>query len=241
MRVPSLKKPLSRGPLMPALVVLMLGASVGGVCAHESRQVGEYELLVGWMEEPAYEGYKNGIDFRVTSGDENGHGHGHNAGHNNGHDDTAAGVEGLQETMQVEVTHDQSGTSEVFDLRDVWGQPGHYTADLIPTRPGAYEFRFFGSVEGMDLDETFVSYSLGGGFDDVVSSGEIHFPERLAEAREVEDAVRGALSTAESAQGTAAALEDRLAGIRFLAIAALLVAIISAAATAYAAWRRRWR
>lgn len=108
-------------------------------------------------------------------------------------------VEGLESTLQVEVTHQASGSSRIFDLRAVPEQPGDYAADLIPTAPGVYEFRVFGTIEGLAVDETFVSRGGGGDFDDIVSSAELQFPETLPETRELESAVRGALNTAQDA------------------------------------------
>lgn len=234
-RTKATKERLRSRSIIVVIVAAIYALSASIAFAHESRRVGEYELLAGWMQEPAYEGLKNGVDFRVTRADE----HSHDDGHGHGHGDAAAAIEGLEDTVEVEVTHEPSGTSKVFALRGLWGQPGRYTADVIPTRPGAYEFRFFGRIEGMEIDEAFGSASLGGGFDDVVSSGGIHFPERLAEAREIESAVRGALSTAESAAASAAAAEQRLAGVNTLAIIALVIALVSAVGTALLALRKR--
>lgn len=114
-------------------------------------------------------------------------------------------VEGLESTLQVEVTHQASGAARIFDLRAVREQPGDYAADLIPTAPGVYEFRVFGMIEGLAVDETFVSRGGGGDFDDIVSPGELQFPETLPETRELESAVRGALNTAQEAQDAALA------------------------------------
>ena len=60
---------------------------------------------------------------------------------------TEAPVEGLEQTLQVEITHAPTGVSRVLDLRPVFGKPGDYTADLIPTAQGVYEIRVFGSIE----------------------------------------------------------------------------------------------
>lgn len=114
-------------------------------------------------------------------------------------------VEGLESTLQVEVTHQASGAARIFDLRAVREQPGDYAADLIPTAPGVYEFRVFGMIEGLEVDETFISRGGGGDFDDIVSPGELQFPETLPETRELESAVRGALNTAQEAQDAALA------------------------------------
>jgi hypothetical protein len=98
---------------------------------------------------------------------------------------TGEPVTGLQDTVQVEVTFAETGTSRVMDLRALFGQPGRYTADVIPTRPGAYVLRFFGTIDGVEIDETFQPYSMGGGFNDVASSVEIHFPEAMPSMREI--------------------------------------------------------
>jgi hypothetical protein len=105
--------------------------------AHERRTVngGSYQFVVGFMSEPAFEGQQNGIDLRVMQGDDE-------------------PVEGLAQTLQVEVTHSDSGVSAVLPLRALWGQPGHYTADLVPTATGGYELRFFGEIDGVPVEET---------------------------------------------------------------------------------------
>ena len=118
-------------------------------------------------------------------------------------------IEGLQDTIQVEVTHAASGASRVLDFHTVPGDPGHYVADLTPTVPGVYEFRVFGSIKGVEVDETFVSMGAGGVFDDVLASSALHFPEQLPEIRELESAVRGALTAAQQAQDAALAAEQQ--------------------------------
>lgn len=133
-------------------------------------------------------------------------------------------VEGLSGSLQVEVTHVGSGESRTMEMLAVFGDPGHYVAGVIPTAPGVYEFRVFGDVEGMALDETFVSAGGGGGFDDIRSSEGLQFPVQLPELREVESGVRGALETAQEAEVAAAAAQD--SGGSGLAVAALIVGIV---------------
>ena len=131
-------------------------------------------------------------------------------------------VEGLESTLQVEVTHQASGAARIFDLRAVREQPGDYAADLIPTAPGVYEFRVFGMIEGLAVDETFVSRGGGGDFDDIVSPVELQFPETLPETRELESAVRGALNTAQEAQDAALAAGESSAP-SVLSIVAIII------------------
>ena len=110
-------------------------------------------------------------------------------------DASPVGVEGLQDTLLVEVTHVPSNVSKTMNLRAAYDDPGHYLADLIPTSPGHYRFRFFGTIEGEQVDLTFDSMAGGGGFDDVQSATAIHFPDALASTRELESAVRGLQTT----------------------------------------------
>ena len=112
-------------------------------------------------------------------------------------------MKGLQDALQVEVSHVASETSKVLNLRAVLNQPGDYTADLIPTAPGVYEFRVFGAVEGNQIDETFVSTGGGGDFDDVQTAAALQFPNQVTGPREIESAVRGAIETSQQAKDAA--------------------------------------
>ena len=69
------------------IVVTSFIASAGTAAAHERRTVGPYQLVVGWLNEPAYVGLMNSFDLRVT--------------------DTrvtpAKAVEGLEKTLTVDL------------------------------------------------------------------------------------------------------------------------------------------
>ena len=117
-------------------------------------------------------------------------------------------VEGLEQSLQVEITHVPTRVSRVLDLQPVFSKPGDYTADLIPTAQGVYEIRVFGAIEDSEVDETFVSRGGGGEFSDVLAATDLHFPKPLTGNREMEGAVRGALDTAQQAQDTALAAQQ---------------------------------
>ena len=227
-----------------AAAIAALALLAGTALAHDDRHVGGYKLNVGFNIEPAYEGVPNGIDIRVTRAAEGGHEDDHDGdgegGDGDGHDSdgmsmtdegaTAAPagipVEGLEETLQVEVTHVPSGASRIMDLRPVFQSSGHYTADLIPTAPGVYRIRVFGSIGETAVDETFVSQGGGGGFSDVESKTALYFPEPLTEVRELESAVRGAVATAEQAQDTALAASTDEVPVKALAIVAIALGAV---------------
>lgn len=151
------------------------------------------------------------------------------ASHSGHRGEKIAPVIGLQDTLQVEVTYVPSEASKTMSLRTVYDDPGHYVADLIPTSPGHYRFRFFGSIEGNPFDKTFDSMAGGGGFDDVQTASVVHFPETVASAREVEGAVRGAQAAAQQAQAEAVSASSGASDASTLGIIGIVVGVIGIA------------
>lgn len=281
--------------------------STGTVMAHEGRDVGDYNFVVGFINEPAIEGMINGVSIRVTGPTASGHDHSDHS-HNDsmamdtgidlvshggvfvdelaaggqyeftfghefenltvpfhahpneiagsimvGNDNPAADmvmveihengfspnmvmiqpgatvmfmntladptvvmsgplgeVEPVEQSnsgdrspvsglldLQVEVTHVASEVSQVMLLKEAFGDAGHYKAEFIPTSPGPYRFRFFGDIEGTQINESFESSNTT--FDEVTPANDVQFPVQLAAPRETENAARGALDAATSA------------------------------------------
>lgn len=194
------------------LVVSILGLILtlvppGLARAHEGRPVGPTLFEVGFREEPAVEGVMNGVELHVELPD--------------GSTAEPELIEGLDTTLKVEVTHVASDVSTVMDLHTVPGEPGHYTADFIPTVPGQYRMRFFGTIGADSVDESFDSGS--GTFSDVVAAADFQFPQPVPQAREFENAIRGA-------QESVAATQDSAATATLMAAAALALGAIGAAA-----------
>ena len=201
-------------------LTLALGAGV--VAAHEERDTHDYILDVGFLVEPAFEGVKNGVYLSVTKPAAAGGGH-HGGG-------PTVAVEGVHETVRVEVTHVPTGKSVELGLRPIAGSPGEYTADLIPTAPGVYEMRFFGAIRGEAIDESFVSAGGGGGFDDVIPASELQFPEVVRSAREIEAGVAGARNTARDAEDSAIEAGDAASMATTLALVGIALGAVGAAA-----------
>lgn len=165
-----------------ALALAALGPPALG---HERRAVGPYQLVVGFLAEPAFTGIPNGVDLRVTEVASN------------------TPVEGLQDTLQVEVL--ASGQTQTFKLRTRFGQPGAYAADFVPTRAATYLFRFFGKIKDRDVNERFESGP--GRFDEPHNLAELQFPPG--------DETAGRLD----------AIQSTADQTRLLALAALVVAL----------------
>lgn len=140
--------------LVALLLVLVVALFSLPVFAHEGREVGDYVIVFGWRVEPAYAGVVNGPEFWVTE------------------HDTEVPVEGLEESISLMVHFgDQSRMLTVYP---VWDDPGHYTADLLPTRPGDYSFHMFGTIADTDVDEMFSS--ADGEFSTIEPASDIQFP-----------------------------------------------------------------
>ena len=230
--------------LLAAAAVLALGA--GAAFAHEQRE-GEVQWVVGFLNEPAYEGQINAVYLKLTeqeSGEQEGEadGNGMSMDEADDHDSDeatsedsprmshgqadAVPVEDAHETLLVEVTHVPTGASKTLNLLPLYNAPGEYVANLVPTAPGAYQFRFFGTVDGDQVEETFVSKGAGGHFDDIRSSVDLQFPVKLPEVREIEGAVRGAQNTAAQAQDTAISADDSASSAGVLAIVGIVLGAV---------------
>lgn len=131
--------------------------------AHETRTVADdYEFVVGFVNEPAIANDTNGIFLSVTSDGEP--------------------VEGLTGSLEAQVLYgDQTRDATLTPSFD---EPGVYTSIFIPTAEGDYTFRFFGEINGVEIDETFTSSPEG--FDSVQPRSNFEFPaEEGSASREV--------------------------------------------------------
>ncbi|CAN5210643.1 hypothetical protein BH18CHL2_BH18CHL2_08980 [soil metagenome] len=143
-----------------AVAASSLALSSQPAAAHERRTVGPYQLVVGWLSEPALAGIQNAVDVRVTDTRSNG-----------------SPVEGLERTLAVDITQGGRSAALALPLRTRFGMPGAYAADLVPTREGDYTFRLKGKIESTDVDERFESGP--GRFDEVRSAAALQYPDQV--------------------------------------------------------------
>jgi len=127
-------------------------------------------------------------------------------------------------TLQVEVTHVASSVTQIMELKEAFGNSGQYKAEFTPTSPGAYNFRFFGDIEGTVIDESFESSNTT--FDEVTPANEIQFPVQLAAPRETENAARGALDAANDASTEASDAASSASTATLLGIIALILGVV---------------
>jgi hypothetical protein len=167
-------------PFLVALIALLVVPATA--FAHERRTIGngKYDVTVGWDTEPAYAGLKNGASIRIAQ-----------AGSN-----PAVPVEGADKTLKVSIR--QGASTREFSLRAVFGQPGYYIADIVPTRDGDYQWTFTGSINGDQINERFDT--ADGKFNGVEPVTALQFPQALPDPSQESAAVNAAQSEAQSAR-----------------------------------------
>jgi hypothetical protein len=116
-------------------LVLLLILPAAPAHAHETREVGPFEVVVGWWEEPAFESQPNGPEITITRD----------------------GEPVLEDDVELEVELSFGEQAATYELEPAFGEDGNYNADLVPTRAGTYEFHFTGTVQGEEIDEVFTS------------------------------------------------------------------------------------
>jgi hypothetical protein len=164
------------------LAVVVLLSAPSEALAHERRSTagGNYDLVVGWDSEPPFINQKNGVGIRISRA----------------RTDPAQPVAGAEKTLKVEIR--QGGQTRAFDLRPVFGQPGYYVADVVPTRAGDYVWRFSGSIGADSVNETFDT--ADGKFEPVMAGSDVEFPVTAPDPNEVRSELQAARSAAERAQ-----------------------------------------
>jgi hypothetical protein len=167
------------------LISTWLGVGPQTAWAHGHTEVGDYELVIGFIGEPAYQGEPNGLDLRVT---------------NTTNDQP---VTGLEETLQAEIIFGAS--KREVTLRTQFGQEGAYTADVLPTVAGDYTWHIWGEIEGTPVDVTMTSGPDT--FSGIRSKDDVSFPSAEPLAADV-------MATADTAaQNAQMALVVGIAGV----------------------------
>ena len=150
--------------------------------AHEGVEAGSYLLTVGWVNEPVIVGQPNGLYLSIAPKAEEGHTEGE--GHHEG-------VTGAEATLKFTVTY--GDVSQSYDLRPVNGEPGRYTAPLIPTREGQYTFKFTGTIDGEAVEVTFEP-------EEVEAAGKLAFPEAVISSADLAAQIAALSAQAQTTQ-----------------------------------------
>ena len=157
--------------LLAGLVFLLPAASAS---AHGHVMVGDYELEIGFRNEPALQDELNGLELAVQN------------------TKTSGPVTGLEDTLQAEIIFGAS--SRVLKIEPVPDEDGAYTAAFIPSEVGDYTWHIFGKIEDTPVDVSMTSSPTT--FDSVGPRGDLSFPGEEASLTELRLQVQRARETA---------------------------------------------
>jgi hypothetical protein len=119
------------------LAALLLPFTTSLALAHGHTQAGDYELVIGFHNEPAYQGEPNGLDLFVTN------------------KTTGEKINDLADTLKAEIIFGSS--KKELEIRAQWGEDGAYTADVLPTVAGDYTWHIWGDIKGTPIDVSMIS------------------------------------------------------------------------------------
>jgi hypothetical protein len=116
------------------LVCAALLQNSQAVLAHETITVGDYEIEVGWLNEPPIAGQMNSIVIDVTN--------------------TGIGThQPVEDVSSLTLTLSYGGQEKALALEPLGEEtPGQFAAAILPTVPGEYEVIFGGTLGGHTVD-----------------------------------------------------------------------------------------
>lgn len=193
--------------------------------AHEQRVVAGHFMVVGWLDEPTYAGFKNGVQVFV------------NEPPNKGEEE---GVPVEDASLEVEVLFGAEDAEESIGplpLEPAFGSQGEYSATMIPTRPGQYTFHITGTIDDQEVDELFTSGPDT--FSEVADPADVEFPVQDPSRGQLAEAVQGAQGQTDELRSTVEEVREAADTARLLGILGLVAGVIGLVVAGAALARRR--
>ena len=189
---------------------VLLAIQAGPASAHETRVVGDIVIVAGWGNEPTYAGYQHPVEVFLSEVGKS-------------KDEEGPPISDAELQVEVFFGPEASGTSSgLLQMEEAFGEPGHFEADMIPTRPGTYTFHFTGTIAGQEIDEVFTSGPDT--FSDAELAADISFPVKDPTTGELAQAVDRLNARVGEGGGDQTALWIALAS-GIIAVIALVVAM----------------
>lgn len=161
--------------LLLALALSLLAPSY--VFAHGHIDVGDYEIVIGFHNEPAIQGEPNALDLFVTNVK------------------TSEKVSQLEDTLQAELIF--GSPKKTLQIEPQWEEEGAYTAYFIPTEAGDYTWHIFGTIDDTPVDISMTSSPDT--FSSVLPKSEYSFPAVEKSTAELSVQLSSATRTAQIA------------------------------------------
>jgi hypothetical protein len=153
--------------LMMFFIAVVVG-SIYPAFAHKTITVEQYEIDVGWRDEPPLVNQQNAITFVITEGDE-----------------IKSGVTNAFKNLDATVSSG-SMTKTLDILSDV--KAGHYFAKIIPTKTGTLTIILQGTINDIPVDERVT-------IEDVESTDILAFPPTGSVQTQEISALKNAMSS----------------------------------------------
>lgn len=157
--------------IIPAVffVMLFLMMGIAPAFAHKTVTVEQYEIEVGWRDEPPLVVQQNAVFFSITKDEGNG---------------VKSGVTNAFKDLEAEVKSG-STTKQLDILSDV--RAGNYYAKIIPTKTGSLTVILQGTLDGIPVNEEVA-------IEDVESIDLLAFPPSGSSSGQDTAAIKNALS-----------------------------------------------
>jgi hypothetical protein len=198
----------TRGLRAVAVATVAVGVLIvpaGTAQAHESREVGDLTLIVGWSNEPAYAGFGNEVQVVVNE---------------------TQGERPVDDgELQAEVVFGDSGATTQVTLDPAFDSPNEYLGYIIPTRPGTYTFNVTGTVGGETIEETFTSGPDT--FNDIQNPSDAEFPEQDPTRGEIAEALERLSGRVEELSASEEPADEGTDVALWVAIGAAVLALIA--------------
>jgi hypothetical protein len=159
------------------LAALLLPLTTSLALAHGHTEAGDYEIVIGFHNEPAYAGVPNGLDLFVTN------------------KATGEKINDLADTLKAEIIFGSS--KKELEVRAQWGQDGAYTADVLPTAAGDYTWHIWGDIKGTPVDVSMTSSPET--FSAIKAKSVVAFPAAEATPAELQAQAASAQQAAQTA------------------------------------------
>ncbi|MBI5698068.1 MAG: hypothetical protein HZC29_06235 [Thaumarchaeota archaeon] len=117
------------------VLVMMVLSGTSLAFAHKTVTVGQYDIEVGWRDEPPLVSQQNAITIEISTGE----GNGVSTGVSNAFRDLTATVKSGSVAKQLDILAEEKA--------------GHYYAKIIPTQVGPLTIEFKGTINGVDVNE----------------------------------------------------------------------------------------
>jgi hypothetical protein len=207
-----------------ALPVLLVALSAGPASAHELKHEGKFNFLVGFGNEPAFQGQQNFVQAFLS------------------YAATGKPVTNVGSSLKLAVEWGSHSMNlqlvPSFDPDSGLGTVGEYDAFFFPTALGAYTFHFTGSLQGQKIDATFT-----GGPDTfalVTDPTTVQFPNKVPTAEQMSTRLQQEIPRLQAEVAAAQTHADSQASsAKTLGIAGIIVGALGLTVAVVALTRKR--